>query len=93
MFTYFEVLPPAIHFLQGYNADQFQILIQARTYYRFEILLMLGIGFAFQVPLLLLGLQKVGVITVPYPDRQLALRDGPDRGDRCRAAGGGSGYD
>jgi sec-independent protein translocase protein TatC len=62
-FTYFEVLPPAIHFLQGYNAEQFQILIQARTYYRFEILLMLGIGFAFQVPLLLLGLQKVGVIT------------------------------
>jgi sec-independent protein translocase protein TatC len=63
LFTYFEVLPPAIHFLQGYNADQFQILIQARTYYRFEILLMLGIGLAFQVPLLLLGLQKVGVIS------------------------------
>jgi sec-independent protein translocase protein TatC len=63
VFTYFEVLPPAIHFLQGYNSEQFQILIQARTYYRFEILLMLGIGFAFQVPLLLLGLQKVGVIT------------------------------
>ncbi len=63
VFTYFQVLPPAIHFLQGYNSEQFQILIQARTYYRFEILLMLGIGFAFQVPLLLLGLQKVGVIT------------------------------
>lgn len=63
VFTYFAVLPPAVHFLQGYNADQFQILVQARTYYRFEILLMLGIGFAFQVPLLLLGLQKVGVIT------------------------------
>jgi len=63
VFTYFEVLPPAIHFLQGYNSSQFQILIQARTYYRFEILLMLGIGLAFQVPLLMLGLQKVGVIS------------------------------
>jgi sec-independent protein translocase protein TatC len=63
VFTYFEVLPPAIHFLQGYNSEQFQILVQARTYYRFEILLMLGIGLAFQVPLLLLGLQKVGLIT------------------------------
>ena len=63
VFTYFEVLPPAIHFLQGYNSNQFQILVQARTYYRFEILLMVGIGLAFQVPLLLLGLQKVGLIT------------------------------
>ena len=63
------MLPPAIHFLQGYNSEQFQILIQARTYYRFEILLMLGIGLAFQVPLLLLGLQKVGVITSQHADR------------------------
>jgi len=63
VFTFFEVLPPAVHFLQGYNSTKFQILVQAKTYYRFEILLMLGIGLAFQVPLLLLGLQKVGLIT------------------------------
>jgi sec-independent protein translocase protein TatC len=63
LFTYFEVLPPAVHFLQGYNASQFQILVGAGTYYKFEILMMLGIGLAFQVPLLLLALQKAGVIT------------------------------
>lgn len=63
VFTYFEVLPPAIHFLQGYNASQFQVLLLARTYYKFAILLMLGIGLVFQVPLLLLGLQRIGVIT------------------------------
>lgn len=63
VFTYFEVLPPAVHFLQGYNSKEFQIVIQARPYYKFEILLMLGIGLAFEVPLLLLALQKVGVIT------------------------------
>jgi sec-independent protein translocase protein TatC len=63
VFTYFLVLPPAIHFLQGYNAKQFQILVQAKTYYKFEILLMMGIGAAFEVPLVLLGLQKLGVIT------------------------------
>ena len=63
MFTFFAILPPAIHFLQGYNSRQFQILVQAKTYYKFEIILMLGIGLAFQVPLLLLALQKVGVIT------------------------------
>jgi sec-independent protein translocase protein TatC len=63
VFTYYEVLPPAIHFLQGYNTNHFQVLIQASTYYKFESLLMLGIGLAFQVPLVLLGLQKLGIIT------------------------------
>jgi sec-independent protein translocase protein TatC len=57
------ILPPAVHFLLGYNASQFQILPQAKLYYKFEILLMLGIGVAFQVPLLLLALQRAGVIT------------------------------
>jgi sec-independent protein translocase protein TatC len=63
VFTYFAVLPPAIHFLQGYNSSEFQNLVQAKSYYRFEILLMMGIGLAFQVPLLALGLQRVGVIS------------------------------
>lgn len=63
VFTYFMVLPPAVHFLQGYNASQFQILPQAKAFYKFEILLMLGIGLSFQVPLLMLALQRAGVIT------------------------------
>ncbi|MGA2926623.1 MAG: twin-arginine translocase subunit TatC [Solirubrobacteraceae bacterium] len=61
-FAYVVVLPPAVHFLQGYNADQFNVLVSAKSYYTFEILTMLGIGVAFQLPLGLLGLQKVGVI-------------------------------
>ena len=63
VFTYFAVLPPAIHFLQGYNSTEFQVLIQAGSYYKFEIMLMMGIGLAFQVPLLALGLQRVGAIS------------------------------
>ena len=63
VFTYFMILPPAIHFLQGYNSRNFDILVQAKTYYRFEMLLMIGIGVAFQVPLGLLALQRVGMIT------------------------------
>jgi sec-independent protein translocase protein TatC len=63
VFTYFMVLPPAVHFLQGYNSADFQILVQAKTYYKFEMLTMLGIGLAFQVPLVLLALQRIGVIT------------------------------
>ncbi|MDA8068300.1 MAG: twin-arginine translocase subunit TatC [Actinomycetota bacterium] len=62
-FTYFAVLPPAVHFLQGFNSSKFQVLIGAGSYYRFEIILMMGIGLAFQVPLLALGLQRVGAIS------------------------------
>ena len=61
-FTYLIVLPPAVHFLQGYNSHDFDILVQAKAYYTFEILTMLGIGLAFQLPLGLLGLDRIGVI-------------------------------
>jgi sec-independent protein translocase protein TatC len=62
VFAYFVVLPAAVHFLQGYNSNQFDILVQAKTYYTFEIFTMLGIGVAFQLPLALLGLQRAGII-------------------------------
>jgi sec-independent protein translocase protein TatC len=62
VFAYEVVLPPAVHFLQGYNSDNYQILVQAKTYYTFEILTMLGVGLAFQLPLALLALDRVGVL-------------------------------
>ena len=63
VFTHFVVLPPAIKFLQGYNASQFQALVQARPLYSFEVLTMGSIGLAFEIPLLLLGLRAAGYIT------------------------------
>jgi sec-independent protein translocase protein TatC len=62
VFTYVIVLPAAVHFLQGYNSQNFNNLVQARSFYTFEILTMLGIGLAFQLPLVLLALQAIGVI-------------------------------
>ncbi len=62
IFSYFIVLPPAVHFLQGYNADHFDVLVQAKSYYTFEIITMLAIGLAFQLPLGLLALHRIGVI-------------------------------
>jgi sec-independent protein translocase protein TatC len=63
VFAYAVVLPPAVRFLQGYNSQSFDILVQAKTYYQFEIFTMLGIGLAFQLPLGLLALQRIGIIT------------------------------
>jgi sec-independent protein translocase protein TatC len=51
-----------VHFLQGYNSQSFDILVQAKAYYTFEILTMLGIGLAFQLPLGLLALHRLGVV-------------------------------
>ena len=62
VFTYFIVLPAAIHFLQGYNSQYFNALVQAKPLYQFEMLTMAAIGLAFQMPLGLLGLHRVGVI-------------------------------
>jgi sec-independent protein translocase protein TatC len=62
LFTYFIVLPPAIRFLQGYNASQFQALVQARPLYSFEVLTMGAVGLAFEMPLVLLGLRAAGVV-------------------------------
>jgi sec-independent protein translocase protein TatC len=61
-FAYFIILPPAVHFLQGYNSDNFDILVQAKAYYTFEIFTMLGVGLAFQLPLALLALHRLGVV-------------------------------
>jgi sec-independent protein translocase protein TatC len=61
-FTYIIVLPAAIKFLQGYNASQFQALVQAQPLYSFEVLAMGAIGLAFEMPLVLLGVRAIGVI-------------------------------
>jgi sec-independent protein translocase protein TatC len=62
VFTYAIVLKPAVHFLQGYNSQSFDALVQARQLYDFEIMVMGVIGLAFQLPLVLLGLDYLGVI-------------------------------
>lgn len=61
-FAYLFVLPPAVHFLQGYNHEQFDVLVQAKAYYTFQVVTMLAIGLAFQLPLGLLGLHRMGFI-------------------------------
>ena len=70
VFAYFLVLPPAVRFLQGFNSSNFTSLLQAKPYYEFEILTMLGIGLTFQMPLGLLALDRIGVISARTLTRQ-----------------------
>ncbi|MGH2867663.1 MAG: twin-arginine translocase subunit TatC [Solirubrobacteraceae bacterium] len=62
IFAYVLVMPAAVHFLQGYNSNKFQSLVQAKPLYSFEVLTMAAIGLTFQMPIGLLGLQRAGVI-------------------------------
>jgi sec-independent protein translocase protein TatC len=62
VFTYIVVLPAAITFLQGYNSNQFNALVQAKPLYSFEVMTMAVLGLAFQLPLGLLALHRMGVI-------------------------------
>jgi sec-independent protein translocase protein TatC len=70
VFAYFLVLPPAVQFLQGFNSSNFNSLLQAKPYYEFEIITMLGIGLTFQMPLGLLALDRIGVINARTLTRQ-----------------------
>jgi sec-independent protein translocase protein TatC len=64
VFAYYVVLPNAIKFLQNFNDDDFDILIQAKDLYRFTILTCIAMGALFQVPIGLLLLTRMDIVTV-----------------------------
>ena len=64
VFAYYMVLPNAINFLQNFNDDKFDILLQAKDYYRFAITVLIAMGLCFQVPVGILACTRLGIITV-----------------------------
>jgi sec-independent protein translocase protein TatC len=61
-FGYFVVLDPAIHFLTNYDKDQFNILIQAKSYYPFVLLVLAAMGVIFELPIFVLALARLGIL-------------------------------
>jgi len=57
------VLPGAIGFLQDFNADSFDALVQARSYYQFVLFTMLATGVLFQIPVAVIGLNQMGILS------------------------------
>ena len=70
LFGYFIVLPRAVDFLQNFNDDNFDILIQAREYFRFAIVFVGSIGLLFQIPVGVLAVTRLGVVTAEQLRRQ-----------------------
>jgi len=63
LFAYYMVLPNAIDFLQNFNDDNYDILLQARDYYKFSIMVLIAMGIAFQIPIGILAITRVGIVT------------------------------
>jgi sec-independent protein translocase protein TatC len=64
VFGYVFVLPAAVRFLQNFNADEFNILVQARDYYKFSAITLMVMGIVFQIPVGVLALTRMGVVTI-----------------------------
>jgi sec-independent protein translocase protein TatC len=62
---FYVVLPAATSFLQNFNSDQYNVLVQAKDYYKFAAIVMLVMGLVFQLPVGMLALTRLGVVTVP----------------------------
>jgi sec-independent protein translocase protein TatC len=63
MFGYFLVLPAAVRFFVNFNSSEFNVLVQASQFYGFAATVLLAMGLVFQVPVLILGATRLGLVT------------------------------
>lgn len=62
-FGYFAVLPAAVHFFQNFNSTQFNVLVQASQYYKFAATALLAMGLLFELPVIVVGVTRAGLIS------------------------------
>jgi sec-independent protein translocase protein TatC len=63
LFGYFVVLPAAVRFFVNFNAGQFNVLVQANQFYSFAATVLLAMGVVFQIPVLIIGATRLGLVT------------------------------
>jgi sec-independent protein translocase protein TatC len=62
-FAYVVVLPKALAFLVGFDDNLYDVQIRASYYYGFASLTLLAVGLAFQLPIVVLALTRIGVLS------------------------------
>ena len=87
VFAYYFVLPNAISFLQNFNDDNYDILLQARDYYKFSITVLIVMGILFQVPIGILAVTRVGIVTPPSCATTGVTRSSASPSPRCSCPG------
>jgi sec-independent protein translocase protein TatC len=63
VFAYVVVLPKALTFLVGFDDNLYDVQIRASYYYGFASLTLLAMGLAFQLPIAVLALTRLGVLS------------------------------
>ena len=63
VFGYEIVLPRAVHFLLGFNADQYNVQVRANSYYSFACMILAAMGLIFEMPAAVAALSRVGILT------------------------------
>jgi sec-independent protein translocase protein TatC len=63
VFGYYVVMPAALKFLLHFNTNQFNVQIRARDYYSFVTMTLVACGLLFQIPVGILGLNRLGIVT------------------------------
>jgi sec-independent protein translocase protein TatC len=61
--AYFWVLPAAMKFFSGFGGPSMTYLGNAREYFSFVVTLSLSFGFAFELPIVIVGLTALGLVT------------------------------
>jgi sec-independent protein translocase protein TatC len=64
LFGYFVVLPAAVRFFVNFNSSEFNVLVQASTFYKFAATVLLAMGLVFQVPVVILAATRLEIVTV-----------------------------
>lgn len=63
VFAYFVSLPSALHFLTSFSTENITALITANEYYDFVLAYLLGFAVLFQIPLIVLFVNKIKPLT------------------------------
>ena len=87
VFAYFVIMPAALNFLLGFNADQFNIQIRGSEYYGFFVLTLISVGILFQIPVGTIAVTRLAIVTPEQLAVQPPLRRPGDRGAGDAAAG------
>jgi sec-independent protein translocase protein TatC len=63
VFAWYLVVPPAIHFLIGYNSGAFDYHLRAKDYIQFVLLTLLAMGIVFEMPVVMLILARLRIMS------------------------------
>lgn len=70
VFGWYVVIPPAIHFLTGFNQHEYTYFPRAADYIRFIMMTLLAMGAVFELPVVMMMLGRVGIIRSTFMKRR-----------------------